>query len=395
MLVERVIVVVLDGVGVGALPDADAYGDAGSDTLSHLAKAAGGLSMPVLQPLGLGNVSHVDGVPAVASPRASYGRLAERSPGKDSVTGHWEMMGVVLDRPFPTYPEGFPPDVIGPFSEAIGRSVLGNVPASGTEIIQRLGDEHVHTGKPIVYTSADSVFQIAAHEDVIPVDRLYEICQVARGILTGRHAVGRVIARPFVGVSGAYTRTERRRDFPLDPPPNVIDALCGAGIAVRAIGKIREFFNGRGIARWDQTACNADHIAALQDAARDRRHPFVFANLEDFDMLYGHRNNSVGFASALTAFDHGLGAVLPLLDERDLLILTSDHGNDPTTPSTDHSREHALLIAYAPAASCGVDLGTRQSFADIGATVCEALQVLPPTHGESFLRQVLAGGIAR
>lgn len=388
MDIERVMIVVLDGVGAGELPDAALYGDAGSSTLVHTAQAVGGLKAPTMQRLGLGNILPIQGLPPADPPQGCYGRMREQSPGKDSVTGHWEMMGIVLDRPFPTYPHGFPPEVIGPFEAAIGTKTLGNVPASGTEIIQRLGAEHLRSGRPIVYTSADSVFQIAAHEAVIPVSRLYEICAVARRLLTGEHAVGRVIARPFEGEPGAFRRTERRRDFPLDPPPNVLDELAESGRAVHAIGKIHEFFNGRGIATWDATTNNADHMTALIRAAQSADSALVFANLEDFDMLYGHRNDPRGFAEALETFDAALPALLDALRPTDLLILTNDHGNDPTTPSTDHSREHAFLLAYSPSLSVGRDLGIRATFADLGATAREAFNLPPGAHGRSFLAEM-------
>lgn len=391
MRIGRFLVVVLDGVGAGELPDAARYGDAGSSTLTHVAAAVGGLDLPNLAALGLGSVAPIEGVPAVASPAASFGRMREASPGKDSVTGHWEMMGVVLDRPLPTYPHGFPAEVMQAFAAAIGREALGNEPASGTEIIARLGDEHLRTGRPIVYTSADSVFQIAAHEDVVPVEQLYAWCQAGRRLLVGEHAVGRVIARPFAGQPGAFRRTERRRDYPLDPPPNLLDELAAAGLTVHAIGKIHEFFNGRGLASWDATTNNRDHTEALIRAAAGREDALVFANLEDFDMLYGHRNDPQGFARALAAFDAELPRLLNAMRPDDLLILTSDHGNDPTTPSTDHSREHALLLACSPAHRPGRDLGTRATFADIAATVRQGLGLPAGQVGRSFLEECCAG----
>lgn len=387
--VQRVILAVLDGVGAGELPDAALYGDAGSNTLVNTARAVGGLKLPTMGSLGLGNIQPIEGVPPVRAPRGCYGRMREASPGKDSVTGHWEMMGIVLERPFPTYPHGFPPEVMEPFEAAIGTKTLGNYPASGTEIIQRLGEEHLRTGYPIVYTSADSVFQVAAHEEVIPVTRLYEICGIARGLLRGEHAVGRVIARPFAGEPGAFRRTERRKDFPLPPPPTTLDALAEAGKSVHAIGKIWEFFNGRGIATWDATSNNAAHMAALIEAVRSRTCALIFANLEDFDMLYGHRNDPRGFADALEAFDSALPAVLDALHPSDLLLLTNDHGNDPTTPSTDHSREHAFLLVYGPALPGGRDLGVRATFADISATVREIFGLPVGEHGRSFLGELL------
>jgi phosphopentomutase len=311
--------------------------------------------------------------------------MRERSPGKDSVTGHWEMAGVVLEKPFPTYPIGFPREVIERFEQSIGVTTLGNYPASGTEIIKELGAEHIRTGYPIVYTSADSVFQIAAHEDVIPLEHLYEICEIARRQLTGEHAVGRVIARPFVGTPGAFKRTEGRRDYPLTPPPTLLDALTDSGRKVHAIGKINEFFNGRGIASWDQTTNNADHTAALIRAARENESCLIFANLEDTDMLYGHRNDPRGFADALEAFDAAMPELLAALRPGDLFLLTNDHGNDPTTPSTDHSREYAFLLAYGPGLANGRDLGERESVSDLSATIREAFGIVAGANGKSFL----------
>jgi len=381
----RAFVVVLDGVGAGELPDAALYGDAGSDTLRHVAEAVGRLRVPTLASLGLGNLLPLEGVPPVSDPAASWGRLREASPGKDSITGHWEMMGVILERPFPTYPAGFPAEILRAFEERIGHKVLGNVPASGTEIIARLGDEHVRTRRPIVYTSADSVFQIAAHEKVIPPDALYAMCREARAMLVGEHGVGRVIARPFEGTSGAYRRTAGRRDYPLPPPRNLLDLLAEAGRRVHAIGKIAEFFSGRGITTQDVTTCNADHVEALVRAARAGDHDLVFANLEDFDMLYGHRNDPAGFARALEEFDAALPDLLSALRPHDVLMLTSDHGNDPVTPSTDHSREHAFVLLVAPRRGRPRDLGVRSAFADIGATVADALGIRARLPGVSML----------
>jgi phosphopentomutase len=390
MVFERIFIVVLDGVGAGELPDADQYGDQGSDTLVNTAKAAGGLNVPNLARIGLGNIQRMEGVPPGDPPRGYYGRMQEKSPGKDSVTGHWEMMGIVLDRPFPTYPNGFPPEVMRAFEGAIGTKTLGNYPASGTEIIKQLGEEHLRTGYPIVYTSADSVFQIAAHEDVIPIERQYEISEIARRLLAGEHAVGRVITRPFEGGAGAFKRTERRRDYPLTPPPTTLDALAEAGHAVHAIGKIWEFFDGRGIASWDHTTNNADHMAALVRAAQTNRSSLVFANLEDFDMLYGHRNDPQGFAEALHVFDAALPQVFDALGPADLILFTNDHGNDPTTPSTDHSREHAFLLVYGPGLPGGESLGDRDSFSDLSATVREAFGLPPGPQGTSFLPDMMA-----
>ena len=385
MPISRIFIVVLDGVGAGALPDAAAYGDEDSNTLAHTAQAVGGLRLPQMARLGLGNILPIEGVPPAEPPIGGYGRMREASPGKDTVTGHWEMAGVVQEHPFPTYPHGFPPEIIAAFEQAIGTKTLGNVPASGTVILQQLGAEHVRTGYPIVYTSADSVFQIAMHEAVVPIARQYAICEIARSLLTGPNAVGRVICRPFVGTEGHFSRTERRKDFPLSPPPTVLDALQEAGRSVHAIGKIYEIFNGRGIDTWDHTTNNPDHIAALQRAAETNDSALIFANLEDFDMLYGHRNDPKGLADALEAWDAALPPILAALRPGDLFLITADHGNDPTTASTDHSREYPFLLAYGPGLKPGVDLGIRATYADIAATVRAAFDLPPGPHGTSFL----------
>lgn len=383
--IERIFIVVLDGVGAGAQPDAAQYGDADSNTLAHTAEAVGGLRMPQMGRLGLGNILPIQGVPPDSAPLGSYGKMREASPGKDTVTGHWEMAGVVLEHPFPTYPHGFPPEIIAAFEKAIGTKTLGNIPASGTVIIQQLGEEHQRTGYPIIYTSADSVFQIAMHEEIIPIERQYEICRIARGLLVAPNAVDRVICRPFIGTPGHFTRTERRKDFALPPPPTVLDALQASGRAVHAIGKIYEIFSGQGISTWDPTTDNPAHIAALQRATRDNRSALIFANLEDFDMLYAHRNNPRGLADALEAWDATLPSLLEALHPGDLFLITADHGNDPTTPSTDHSREYPFLLAYGPGLKGGVDLGIRATFADLAATVRAAYGLPPGAHGTSFL----------
>jgi phosphopentomutase len=370
----RAIVMVLDSVGAGALPDAEAYGDAGSDTLGNTSRAVGGLHMPNLGSMGLGNVDTIEGVPPTDTPTASWGRCAEVSAGKDTTTGHWEMMGVQLLKPFPTYPHGFPPDVMAEFERRTGMGWLGNHPASGTEIIQKLGDEHVLTGKPIVYTSADSVFQIAAHEDVIPVEVLYRICAVARDILTGDHAVGRVIARPFVGpdADGSYVRTHRRRDFAVRPPePTVLDILTAKGVACYGIGKIGEIFAWQGVCESPHVTDNMDGFTKLVERVGDARAGFVFANLVDFDMVWGHRNDHEGYARGLEQVDARIPELLSAMAEGDLLIITADHGCDPTTPSTDHSREYVPLLVRVKGADHCVALGTRETFSDVGATVLD------------------------
>ncbi|MCS6830181.1 MAG: phosphopentomutase [bacterium] len=384
---QRVILIVMDGCGVGAAPDAARYGDFGDNepnTLGHLADAVGGLHLPNLQRLGLGNILPLRGVPPAQKPLAAFGRMQERSVGKDTVTGHWEMMGVITEQPFPTYPQGFPAEVVEPFQRAIGTKILGNYPASGTEIIKQLGEEHLRTGYPIVYTSADSVFQIAAHEEVVPLQRLYEMCQIARQILQPPHHVQRVIARPFVGRdASSFKRTENRRDFPLPPPHNLIDQLAESGRKVYGVGVIGQVFAERGFAHSVRTGNNAEHLRATLEAMHAPS-DFVFANFEDFDMLYGHRNDPHGFAKALEQFDEGLAQVLLQMRPDDLLILTADHGNDPTTPSTDHSREYVPLLCYSPILDGGVALGTRSTFADLASTIADVFGLAAGWSGTSF-----------
>lgn len=388
---SRVLVIVLDSCGVGALPDAGRYGDEGAATLPHTAAACGGLALPALQRLGLGRITPIQGVAPAPSPAGAFGKMAERSAGKDSTTGHWELMGIVLDRPFPTYPRGFPPEVIEPFEARIGRRVLGNRPASGTEIIKELGEEHLRTGRPIVYTSADSVFQIAAHEARTPVEELYRYCAVAREILTGPHAVGRVIARPFVGEPGAFMRTDRRRDFSLPPPgPTVLEHIRGSGLPVVAIGKIHDLFAGRGITEPVHTHDDLDGMEATLRAMEATRAGLVFTNLVDLDTLFGHRNNPQGYGRDLEQIDAEIAKVVARMGTNDLLMITADHGNDPTSPSTDHSREYVPLLVTGGRVRGGVDLGIRQTFADVGATVAQALGVTPPQVGTSVLDLVLA-----
>ncbi|MGE0814755.1 MAG: phosphopentomutase [Vicinamibacterales bacterium] len=384
-MARRAILIVLDGVGAGELPDAAAYGDAGSDTLGNLSRAVR-LHIPTLARLGLGAAVPMAGVPPPAVPGAAWGRMAERSPGKDSVTGHWELMGLVLDRPFPTFPDGFPTDLIAAFEARIGRPVLGNVVASGTAIIDQLGDEHCRTGRPIVYTSADSVFQIAAHEDVVPIAQLYQWCEAAYALAVTGRGVGRVIARPFVGAPGAYTRTARRHDYAMPPPaPTLLDGLQGAGVPVTTIGKVADLFAGRGVDRAIPTSSDAagldETLAVLAGATRG----LVFVNLVDFDTRFGHRNDVAGFAANLERFDARLPEVLAALDGDDLLLLTGDHGNDPTTPSTDHSREHVPLLVTAPWVAPGRSLGRRETFADVGQTLAAWFGVAPLGSGTSFL----------
>lgn len=393
--IRRAIVIVLDSVGIGELPDAAAFGDEGSHTLRHAAQAVGGLRVPALERLGLGCIDAIPGVGCPTLPEGAYGKMAERAPGKDTTTGHWELAGVVLERPFPTYPNGFPPEVIEPFERAIGRRVLGNRAASGTVIIQELGEEHLRTGAPIVYTSADSVFQIAAHESVVPVDELYRMCEIARSMLTGEHAVGRVIARPFEGAPGSFRRTPRRRDFSLKPPrPTLLDALVGAGHEVWAVGKIEDIFAGRGITEAIHTRDNEEGMGAtirLMEETRGRS-GLIMVNLVDFDMLWGHRNDAVAYARGLEAFDRRLPEMLRGLGPGDVLFVTADHGCDPATPSTDHSREYVPLLVAGPRIQHGKDLGVRPTFADVAATVADLLGVAARFDaGESLRASVLTG----
>lgn len=383
---RRAILLVLDSVGVGPLPDARRYGDEGSNTLVNTALAVGGLSLPNMANLGLGHLADIKGVPPVSAPLGSFGVLQEVSPGKDTTTGHWEIAGIILERPFPTYPHGFPPEVIEPFKKAIGRDILANFPASGTEIIAQLGNEHMRTGKPIVYTSADSVFQIACHEEIIPVEELYRECEIARRLLTGEHAVGRVIARPFAGKPGEFYRTERRHDFSLPPPrPTLLNHVADAGMGVFAVGKIKDIFAGCGITRAVHTKNNMEGIDWTVRLMDEVERGLIFTNCVDFDMLYGHRNDAPGYAKALEAVDRRLPEILGRLRPGDVLIITADHGCDPTTPSTDHSREQVPLLVAGPDLASGRKLGVRRSFADVGRTVAEWLGVRPLEAGESFL----------
>jgi len=400
----RVIVIVLDSVGIGELPDASAYGDEGSNTLGNIA-ARVPLKIPTLRSLGLGELVAIGRSSAdPQGPRGAYGKMAEKSPGKDSVTGHWEMMGVVLDRPFPTFPHGFPADVIAEFEQRIGRQTLGNVVASGTEIIVRLGAEHMRTGKPIVYTSADSVFQIAAHEDVIPIAEQYRICEVAFDLVGRGMGVGRVIARPFVGAPGSFQRTANRHDYALEPfSETLLDSLTRRGVPVIAIGKINDLFAGRGIARATHTASDAEGMNRLAETLNEGPDGLVFLNLVDFDTVYGHRNDLAGYASNLERFDEALARLLPMLRDADLLVITADHGNDPSTPSTDHSREYVPVMVISgpgkagsyprakarPHIRAGVDIGTRETFADLGQTIAANFGVGPLAHGTSFLEDIV------
>jgi phosphopentomutase len=371
---EKVLLVVCDSFGVGDAPDAAAYGDEGSDTIGHVAAAVGGLDVPNLAGLGLGDLTKVEGVPPQALAGTGHGRLTERSAGKDSSTGHWEIAGVVLDHPFPTFPGGFPPEVIEPFERAIGVRVLGNVPASGTDIMEQLGEEHLRSGRPIVYTSADSVFQIAAHVETVTLQRLYEWCRIARRLLRGDHAVGRVIARPFEGRPGAFVRRPERRDFAAPPPSaTLLDRLQQAGASTYGVGKIRDLFAGRGLTESRYSSSNDDGIdISLRYLSRPGR-GFVFTNLVDFDSKYGHRNDPQGYARCIEAFDRRIPELHRAVGERGLLFVTGDHGCDPTTASTDHSRERTPLLVHGARTPHPVDLGTRECFCDLGATISDVL----------------------
>jgi phosphopentomutase len=385
---ERVILVVLDSVGIGAMPDAAAYGDAGRDTLGHICERRK-LRVPNLVRLGLANIRPLAGLTPSPSPEGAYGKVALLSPGKDTTTGHWEIAGIILDCAFPTYPHGFPRELIEEYEKAIGRRTLGNFPASGTEIIQQLGEERLKTGWPIVYTSADSVFQVAAHEEVIPVDKLYRICQVARAMLQGEHRVGRVIARPFRGQPGSFVRTERRHDYAVEPPfPMLLDILKDAGLEVVGVGKIPEIFLHRGITRSWPGQSNREALESVAAAAGECSRGLVFGNLVDFDMLYGHRLDVEGYAGALEEVDAFLPRILSALGLRDLLILTADHGCDPVGPSTDHSREYVPILVAGPGVHGGVNLGTRATLADIGASIADNFG-LHLEQGKSFLEEIV------
>jgi len=390
MSIERVFLLVMDGCGAGSAPDAADYGDFGEnlgDTLVNTARAVGGVKIPTLRWLGLGNALNLAGGSALPQTGGSYGRLQEASRGgKDTVTGHWEMMGILVDRPFPTYPEGFPAELMAAFESAIGRQTLGNKASSGTTILKELGEEHMASGSPIVYTSADSVFQIACHEAVIAPDQLYEICLKARQVLQGQHGVQRVIARPFEGTCAAdFRRTERRKDFPLNPPPNVLDALHAAGVFTAGVGVIPEVFAGRGFTYAERTQNNPEHHRATMRLAAEHASGLIFVNFEDFDMLYGHRNDPAGFAACLEEFDGFVAELIGSLKSTDLLLITADHGNDPTTPSTDHCREYAPLLLYSPGLAGGRDYGIRSTYADLGATLAAAFGVNWDGPGTSLL----------
>jgi phosphopentomutase len=389
--IDRVLLLVLDSVGCGDAPDASAYGDEGANTLAHISQAVGGVTLPHLGRLGLGNLTAIEGVPPTAATLGAFGRLTEVSAGKDTTTGHWELAGVRLAQPFPTYPAGFPADLIAEYEARIGRGTLGNLPASGTEILKDLGAEHLRTGQPIVYTSADSVFQVAAHTAVIPLDELYRICRIARDLLSGEHAVGRVIARPFVGQPGNFTRTEERKDFSLAPPTaTILDVVKAAGQAVMGVGKIEDIFAHRGLTHSKHTGGNMAGVDAILEFLNGDETGLIFANLVDFDSLYGHRNDPQGYAAALEAFDRRLPEIMQNLRADDVLIMTADHGNDPTTPSTDHSRERVPILLYGQPIGANRNLGTRDTFADVAATIAALLGVPWDGPGASFAQMILA-----
>ncbi|NLM21485.1 MAG: phosphopentomutase [Peptococcaceae bacterium] len=391
---KRAIIIVMDSVGIGEMPDSWEYGDQGSNTLGNISRELGGrLRLPNLQSLGLANIAPIPYLEPVNQPRANYGKMAEKSKGKDTTTGHWEIAGLILDQAFPTFPQGFPPEFISNLENKIGRGLLGNEVASGTEIIQRLGDEHVRTGKPIVYTSADSVFQIAAHEEVIPLEELMSICRAARAMLDGDLRVARVIARPFIGQTGNYKRTANRQDFSVEPQgETLLDKLTANGRKVMAVGKVYDIFAGKGISESISIRNNMDGVDKTINILQEKsQFDLIFTNLVDFDMIYGHRNNVSGYAQALEEFDSRLPDIIGALQEEDMLFITADHGCDPTTSSTDHSREYVPLLVYGQGLKKGVNLGIRSTFADLGATAAEYLGLEPLSNGRSFYQEIKEG----
>ena len=388
-MIKRILLLVLDSVGIGALPDAHVFGDTGADTLGNIIRATGGIHLPHLQSLGLGNVEGVGELDPVAAPLGAFGRSAEISNGKDTTTGHWEIAGLHIKEPFRTFPDGFPREVMDLFEERIGRKSLGNYAASGTVIIEDLGREHMETGKPIVYTSADSVFQIAAHEDIIPIDELYRFCEIAREIMRGEYALARIIARPFVGQPGSFTRTHRRKDYSLDPVERtILDHCKDAGYPVVGIGKIEDIFNGKGITHAIHTESNMDGVDQTLQAMNDFQTGLLFINLVDFDMKYGHRRDPAGYREALEEADARLPEIMAAMKPEDLLIITADHGNDPTYEGSDHTREYVPLLAFGASVKAGVSLGTRDTFADIAATIADVLKTKKPSIGSSFAETI-------
>lgn len=390
IMINNVTLIVLDSVGVGELPDAYKYGDEGSNTLGNIIKNVKNIKLTNLNRLGLGSIDGVEGLDYIDNVIGSYGKLSEKSPGKDTTTGHWEIGGIILKEPFPTFPNGFPDELISKYEELIGTKILGNKVASGTTILEELGEEHINTGYPIVYTSADSVFQIAAHEEVIPVDRLYELCEIARGILIDKYAVGRVIARPFVGKSGSFVRTSNRRDFSIKPiEETMLDIIKKAGLEVMAVGKIEDIFSGQGITKSVHTVDNMNGVDNTIKYIKEHNRGLIFTNLVDFDMKYGHRNNVEGYARALEEFDNRLPEIIDCLNEDEILIITADHGCDPTTVSTDHSREYIPVLIYGKKIKRGINIGIRNTFADIGATILDLLGLEGLNNGESFAHLIL------
>ncbi|TCT15020.1 phosphopentomutase [Natranaerovirga pectinivora] len=391
---KRIIWIILDSVGMGELPDAHEFGDVGSNTIGNISKAIGGLKIPNMIKLGLGNIDNIKGLNRSINPAGVFARVAEKSKGKDTTTGHWEMVGVYSENGFPIYPEGFPTEIINPFKEAIGTEILGNYAASGTEIIKELGEEHIKTGYPIIYTSADSVFQIAAHEDIIPLERLYEICQIAREQLVGINAVARVIARPFNGEVGNFSRTANRKDFSLEPPAGtLLDHIKEANLDVIGIGKIEDIFAKKGITKAIHTKDNMDGVNKTIEYIKKDTKGLIFTNLVDFDSKYGHRNDHIGYANALEEFDGRIPEIIDAMKDNDILFIMADHGCDPTTESTDHSREFVPFVGYGLSLKRDVNLGTRLTFADIGQTIGEILNVKPISLGESFANEIIGGYI--
>jgi len=387
---KRAIILIMDGVGIGALPDAEKYGDSGSNTLVNLAHRCGGLHLPILETMGLGNIDNIQGIKRVAEPIACFGKMAEQSPGKDSTSGHWELCGVILQKAFPTFPEGFPREIIKDFEEKIGHEILGNEPASGTEIITRLGEKHIKEKKPIIYTSADSVFQIACHTDVFSLEELYAFCGIAREILRNGYGVARVIARPFAGTMPDFYRTKDRRDFSLAPPePTLLDITQNSGIKVTAVGKVDDLFSHRGYDRSYHSVNDLECINLVLEALAENGDALIIANFVQFDMDWGHRNDIEGFKNGLVEMDEGIGRIINALQQEDIVFITADHGNDPTTPSTDHSREHVPILAYRSNMK-GQDLGTRKTFADLAKTVASYFGIKGIKNGEDFLQECFA-----
>lgn len=389
-MIKRVILIILDSVGIGALPDADKYGDVGADTIGNVAKFNGGLKLPNMESIGLGLIEGIQNINKVSNPLGCYGKFYEASNGKDTVTGHWEMVGVKSEIPLPTYPNGFPTEIIKEFEEKTGRKVIGNKPASGTEILDELGEEQLKTGALIVYTSADSVFQIAAHEDIIPIEELYKYCEIARNMLTGDNAVARVIARPYLGEPGNFSRTSNRKDYALLPPhATALDKLQAAGVKVMAVGKIEDIFSGKGIYSAIHTKDNMDGVDKTLDYMRTEKEGLIFTNLVDFDMKWGHRNDAKAYGKGLEEFDVRLKEIMQNMEADDILFITADHGCDPTYPGTDHTREYVPFLAYGESLRKGYNLGTKVGFFNMGQTICDIFNSEKIINGDSFLGEIL------